>query len=59
LLQVVFEIPFNSKRKYHAVIAKIHETKPGNSQYLMMMKGAPEILIQRCSSILTADDDEV
>ncbi|KAI1723202.1 e1-E2 ATPase domain-containing protein [Ditylenchus destructor] len=54
---VVFEIPFNSRRKFHLVIAKMHEIGNGQHQYLLIMKGAPEILIQKCSTILTTDEE--
>uniref|UniRef100_A0A915EEG3 P-type Cu(+) transporter n=1 Tax=Ditylenchus dipsaci TaxID=166011 RepID=A0A915EEG3_9BILA len=54
---VVFEIPFNSSRKFHLVIAKMHEIGTGKYQYLLLMKGAPEIVIKRCSTILTTDEE--
>lgn len=54
---MVFEIPFNSRRKFHLIIAKMHEIGNGQYQYLLIMKGAPEILIQKCSTILTTDEE--
>lgn len=59
-LQIVFEIPFNSKRKWHLQIAAIQPganetTLPqGHQKYQLMMKGAPEILIKKCTKIATA-----
>ena len=50
---VVFEIPFNSKRKWHLMIIKNKDFKDGNAEYKLLMKGASEILIQKCSTILT------
>ncbi|KAI1704572.1 e1-E2 ATPase domain-containing protein [Ditylenchus destructor] len=56
---IVFEIPFNSRRKFHLVIAKLHELDEDEDQhqYLLLMKGAPEIVIQKCSTILTSDGE--
>ena len=50
---VVFEIPFNSKRKWHLMIIKNKDFKDGNAEYKLLMKGASEILILKCSTILT------
>ncbi|KAI6223321.1 Cation-ATPase-N domain-containing protein [Aphelenchoides besseyi] len=54
---VVFEIPFNSKRKYHLVIASMHSVGNGKHRYQVIIKGAPEIVIQRCTRILTTDGE--
>lgn len=51
----MFEIPFNSKRKFHLVITKIRDVDSTQSQYLMMLKGAPEIIIERCTLILSCE----
>ena len=51
--QLVFEIPFNSKRKWHLQIHKEKDLGQGMSEYRLMMKGAPEILIKKCSTIYT------
>ena len=50
---VVYEIPFNSKRKWHLMIIKNKDLKDGNAEYKLLMKGASEILIEKCSTILT------
>eukprot|EP00043_Microstomoeca_roanoka_P018391 m.196364 g.196364 ORF g.196364 m.196364 type:complete len:1128 (-) comp16817_c0_seq1:388-3771(-) len=42
----VADIPFNSKNKYQV---SIHETPDDDPRYLLVMKGAPERIIQRCS----------
>ncbi|VDN56256.1 unnamed protein product [Dracunculus medinensis] len=47
----VCEIPFNSTNKYQV---SIHEIVENNSFYhLLVMKGAPERILDRCSTILT------
>lgn len=57
----VCEIPFNSTNKYQV---SIHETEDkDDKRYLLVMKGAPERILQRCSTIVingeekTMDDD--
>uniref|UniRef100_A0A914XQ54 Sodium/potassium-transporting ATPase subunit alpha n=1 Tax=Plectus sambesii TaxID=2011161 RepID=A0A914XQ54_9BILA len=47
----VCEIPFNSTNKYQV---SIHETEePNDPSYLLVMKGAPERILDRCSTIYT------
>jgi len=44
------EIPFNSTNKYQV---SIHETEDANdNRYLLVMKGAPERILERCSTIV-------
>merc|ERR1712055_1210697 len=44
------EIPFNSANKYQV---SIHETEDTNdNRYLLVMKGAPERILERCSTIV-------
>merc|ERR1712147_349014 len=46
----VCEIPFNSANKYQN---SIHETEdPNDNRYLLVMKGAPERILERCSTIV-------
>ena len=46
----VCEVPFNSTNKFHVTI---HETEdPNDPCYLLCMKGAPERIIERSSTIL-------
>nr|XP_033819437.1 sodium/potassium-transporting ATPase subunit alpha-3 isoform X1 [Geotrypetes seraphini] len=46
----VAEIPFNSTNKYQL---SIHETEdPNDNRYLLVMKGAPERILDCCSTIL-------
>ena len=45
----VCEIPFNSTNKYQV---SIHEYPEGDSVHLLVMKGAPERILDRCSSIV-------
>merc|ERR1711931_369747 len=46
----VCEIPFNSSNKFQV---SIHETEdPQDNRYLLVMKGAPERILDRCTSII-------
>lgn len=45
----VCEIPFNSANKYQV---SIHEYPEGDSANLLVMKGAPERILDRCSTIV-------
>merc|ERR1712227_158867 len=46
----VCEIPFNSTNKFQV---SIHETDdPNDKRYLLVMKGAPERIVERCSTIV-------
>merc|ERR1712002_824246 len=46
----VCEIPFNSSNKFQV---SVHETEdPQDNRYLLVMKGAPERILQRCSTIV-------
>ncbi|KAK0422168.1 hypothetical protein QR680_007409 [Steinernema hermaphroditum] len=45
----VAEIPFNSTNKYQV---SIHTTDDGNKAFLLVMKGAPERILDRCNTIL-------
>ncbi|KAI1707298.1 e1-E2 ATPase domain-containing protein [Ditylenchus destructor] len=49
---IVFEIPFNSRRKWHLMIIKIRPAPNNQHEYLLLMKGASEILIEKCSTML-------
>ncbi|XP_055950383.1 sodium/potassium-transporting ATPase subunit alpha-B-like isoform X1 [Argiope bruennichi] len=53
----VCEIPFNSTNKYHVTI---HETDDSNNpSYLLCMKGAPERVLDRCSTIYINGKEKV
>ncbi|KAK6635373.1 hypothetical protein RUM44_000624 [Polyplax serrata] len=53
----VCEIPFNSTNKYQV---SIHETDNSDDpRYLMVMKGAPERILDRCTSIFIAGKERV
>uniref|UniRef100_A0A3Q2QK68 Sodium/potassium-transporting ATPase subunit alpha n=1 Tax=Fundulus heteroclitus TaxID=8078 RepID=A0A3Q2QK68_FUNHE len=46
----VAEIPFNSTNKYQL---SVHETEdPNDNRYLLVMKGAPERILDRCTTIM-------
>ncbi|MEQ2303496.1 Sodium/potassium-transporting ATPase subunit alpha-1 [Ameca splendens] len=46
----VAEIPFNSTNKYQLSIHK--NQTPGETKHLLVMKGAPERILDRCSTIV-------
>merc|ERR1719410_385792 len=48
----VCEVPFNSTNKYQV---SIHEQPSGS--YLLVMKGAPERILDRCSSIMVSGQE--
>lgn len=50
----VCEIPFNSTNKFQLSIHEMHtnsERGDNSRSYLLVMKGAPERIIERCSTI--------
>ena len=51
----VMEIPFNSSNKYQL---SIHRTDDGDNRYLIVMKGAPERILSKCSTILIDGKDQ-
>jgi len=51
----VAEIPFNSTNKYQV---SIHESdNPDDPRYILVMKGAPERILDRCSTILIRGEE--
>ena len=48
----VCEIPFNSTNKYQVSIHKKEQDEDVPGSYILVMKGAPERILDRCSSIL-------
>ncbi|CAF1372715.1 unnamed protein product [Adineta ricciae] len=44
----VCDIPFNSANKYQV---SVHETNDGDERHLVVMKGAPERILERCQKI--------
>lgn len=52
----ICEIPFNSLNKYQV---SIHETDdPNDKRFLIVMKGAPERILDRCSTILINNEEK-
>jgi sodium/potassium-transporting ATPase subunit alpha len=50
------EIPFNSTNKYQV---SIHETEDTDDpRYLLVMKGAPERILQRCTTIMVNGEEK-
>jgi sodium/potassium-transporting ATPase subunit alpha len=53
----VCEVSFNSTNKYQV---SIHETEdPNDPRYLLVMKGAPERILDRCSTIFIGGKEKV
>jgi sodium/potassium-transporting ATPase subunit alpha len=50
----IAEIPFNSTNKWQL---SIHET-PEDPRYLLVMKGAPERILDRCASIMVNGEEQ-
>ncbi len=54
----VCEIPFNSTNKYHVTIHEVEGGVDGTKDpYLLCMKGAPERILERCTSIYVNGKD--
>ena len=57
---ILFEVPFNSTNKWQLVVVKsVGRDRPdvnndGNVVYEVLMKGAPEVLLGRCSTYASA-----
>jgi sodium/potassium-transporting ATPase subunit alpha len=51
----VFELPFNSETKWHM---SIHKKPHATGSLTLYMKGAPEVLYQLCSRVLTGCEEE-
>jgi len=50
------EIPFNSTNKYQV---SVHENEdPDDERYILVMKGAPERILDRCSTILIHGEEK-
>lgn len=52
----VAEVPFNSTNKYHITIHEIDGGVDGDV-YLLCMKGAPERILERCSTVLVKGEE--
>lgn len=52
----VCEVPFNSTNKYQV---SVHDTEDSDPRYLLVMKGAPERILDRCSTILIGGKEKV
>lgn len=58
-MNCVFEIPFNSRRKWQLAIFKesVEPNADGSCQFKLVMKGASEILAEKCSMIMDESGD--
>lgn len=52
----IVEIPFNSTNKYQVSIHK--QENESDSRFLLVMKGAPERILDRCSTILIQGEEK-
>lgn len=48
----VCEIPFNSTNKYQVSVHRVAPTDGSSDHYILVMKGAPERILDKCSTIL-------
>ncbi|GIY86148.1 hypothetical protein CDAR_186071 [Caerostris darwini] len=53
----VCEIPFNSTNKYHVTIHETNDQK--DPSYLLCMKGAPERILELCSTVFIGRKDKI
>uniref|UniRef100_A0AC35U2K9 Sodium/potassium-transporting ATPase subunit alpha n=1 Tax=Rhabditophanes sp. KR3021 TaxID=114890 RepID=A0AC35U2K9_9BILA len=51
----VVEIPFNSTNKFQM---SIHITRDGDPRFLLVMKGAPEKILEKCTTILINGEEK-
>jgi sodium/potassium-transporting ATPase subunit alpha len=51
----VAEIPFNSTNKFQV---SVHETDDADPRYLLVMKGAPEQILDRCTSLFIDGEEK-
>lgn len=49
---MVAEIPFNSSNKYHVSIHEMDDPNKPEYSHILMIKGAPERVLERCSTIM-------
>ncbi|KAJ5701359.1 hypothetical protein N7488_008907 [Penicillium malachiteum] len=55
----VFSIPFNSKNKWMLTVHRIPDSDGPLPSYLLLLKGASDILLQRCTSYWSTENDSV
>lgn len=53
------QIPFNSKNKFMLSLHRDQDMDSENSSYLVVVKGAPDVLLPRCSSYCSYKGDSV
>ncbi|MCE2998117.1 MAG: HAD-IC family P-type ATPase, partial [Flammeovirgaceae bacterium] len=53
---IMAEIPFNSTNKWQVVVTKLSSTPDadGNIEYEVLMKGAPEVILGKCTTYASA-----
>ena len=51
--QIVKQLPFTTRYKYMATVAKT----PFSGEYVLLVKGAPEIILKRCTTVRLADGE--
>uniref|UniRef100_A0A1I8AS76 Cation_ATPase_N domain-containing protein n=1 Tax=Steinernema glaseri TaxID=37863 RepID=A0A1I8AS76_9BILA len=58
--RIVYEVPFNSLRKWHLMVLQeegVKSEEDGETPFLLMIKGAPEVVIQKCATLATDDGE--
>ncbi|KAJ5825244.1 hypothetical protein N7474_002382 [Penicillium riverlandense] len=55
----VFSIPFNSKNKWMLTLHEIETAELGNPSYLLLVKGAADILLPHCTSYWSCASNSV
>ncbi|KAJ0404955.1 hypothetical protein ATCC90586_002714 [Pythium insidiosum] len=55
---LVFEIPFNSTNKWQLVVVPAPGEKATRKTFDVFMKGAPEVIIKRCTTYLDVKGDQ-
>ncbi|KAI9991904.1 hypothetical protein PInf_017284 [Phytophthora infestans] len=56
---LIFEIPFNSTNKWQLVVVPAPGEKTTQRNFDVFMKGAPEVIIKRCSTMMSATGEEI
>jgi sodium/potassium-transporting ATPase subunit alpha len=52
-----FQIPFNSKNKWMLTMHSCNKNNEKEGEFLLLIKGAPDVLLSKCSSYWSYEDD--
>ncbi len=56
--EILFESPFNSKTKFAAMVVQRLQPTPGQGEFALLLKGAPEIVLPWCTMYASQRVDE-